>query len=1500
MNLSPTDTQRAVQSAREIYRDPDTEPEYEPAGPEECAAAVEALAQEFANAGGTVAKIITNSRNAGKTLSDDPLQGLSEIVQNANDAGATFVRFDLFDSELVALHDGDAVNLRDLHSLAAPWLTSKYNDPQAAGRFGIGLATLHTLADAFDLHSSDYHVSLGDPTLRNVAPYDLTTLGREVTDTLIRVPLVNHRVEGPEFFDWCARWSDTSLLFLESVREIRFVAGESSRTLRLDWEPAESYAAILAGSTATIDCQVASAADGRRWQLHRSKVQSPEGLRRAHKRTDEVTPLAVVLTIDETCHAHGELYAGLPVVTCPMPIRANAQFDPVTSRQGLTGSAWNLALAERVGDLWLAAMLHSFETVPATGWANVPLCVASNLDQANPLLRRLGDVLEDRTIKLAEQVRLPSHDALIALHEMAFEAQELTGLLIPDEITRLSDGRPSVQIAARDIEDRWRTVITSWLSMGVPMAREVTISEALSLIDETDRPFESILHLSAVAIKAGNAGELSGLKCVQDDAGERRRPTRGLPMLIDQRQGLAVDLGAGVVADDQLLLIDHESARVVLDWLRESGFVLIATDDEQIIRRLAEGGFAGERIPSPLTAGQLQAIRTAMEPLGVQAWNQLGAGVGLAITVEGFHFAGTKRAKVKVHISPSDAYLPRSLDSEPDSFAVAAAETPKICWIAPRYTKLLNSNIGRTGLGAQKFFRALGARSLPRFTAHPYPSKKKYGGSDKEGLPGWSAGFPRERFRALTDVGADFTLEDRVCPDLILVLHDISKERSARARRTRAKAVLGMLSRAWREIADEVEVEGVKAHHAWNHKATVRAFWVWEAATIGWLDDTGGQPTSPVQLRLRTAATTAVHGPEASGYLHPDLLGRRDEVLTTLGVEGEPNTNELIERLQQLRDSEPGDAIAPLAAVVYQAIANRVGSPQRLRLSNGQLRKIFAERDGLIHTPNGWRPPTGVFQGDPIFGDRREFVPPVAGCQSLWGVLGLRLPSLDDCIKVLYEVARSSPMLSTRDQGVVLNTLRWASSRLPEEGITPYRSRRLSKLPLWTSEGWRSLRPVFAATDPVLAAELGRHVPVWQPGGDVGQFEGLLGPLRVTPIGPEFATIEHRERGYEDEDLVLQFRAVVDHLKDDLARNAPSVFSSLTVSWPQVQNLQVWIQPGLRVVIDLGDAGKRTVPVPAIVDLASERIYLTDEDALSAGGGAGNALSALFRTSARTVSQAWLAASERERAGATAATIQLAEEHTKSGEANTQREIDRLGQLQSLVVERRPGSTTARRLGQSKSASQAPASSSTGRAPRELVDPGTLTVVDSQGKIVPGTSKPTQRPGNARKPPKTPLPPPASGGEKPHEKLGSRGYTEIQKETLGLDLARTVLASDDKRMIDLRRQHGVGADAVDELNQFFEFKVHAREEPDTVTLEPDQIRRAMTTSGFFLVVVSGLEGANASPQVRIIDDIDQLQMTKTSSVRFSGIHSARSLVFNLRSDVAEGSTPTSDPESDSE
>ncbi|MGW7250387.1 hypothetical protein [Streptomyces decoyicus] len=92
----------------------------------------------------------------------------------------------------------------------------------------------------------------------------------------------------------------------------------------------------------------------------------------------------------------------------------------------------------------------------------------------------------------------------------------------------------------------------------------------------------------------------------------------------------------------------------------------------------------------------------------------------------------------------------------------------------------------------------------------------------------------------------------------------------------------------------------------------------------------------------------------------------------------------------------------------------------------------------------------------------------------------------------------------------------------------------------------------------------------------------------------------------------------------------------------------------------------------------------------------------------------------------------------------------------------------------------------------------------------------------------------------------------MEQEKVALDLVRSALALDETELRDLRAQHGLGADTVDELARFYELKTYGGAEPDTIQLTPAEFRRAVASGDFFLVVVSGLEAGTAPVTVRII------------------------------------------------
>ncbi|MER5683065.1 hypothetical protein [Streptomyces sp. NPDC002205] len=143
----------------------------EPEGADAAHAAVARLGELFARLPGQMRHGLERQRENGGDLSIDRLQGLSEIVQNADDLWASQVRILVRDTELLVAHNGNPVRLPDVMALAMPWLTSKADDPESTARFGIGLMTLRRRSPVLEVYCCDYRIRIGDPHVAVPDPY---------------------------------------------------------------------------------------------------------------------------------------------------------------------------------------------------------------------------------------------------------------------------------------------------------------------------------------------------------------------------------------------------------------------------------------------------------------------------------------------------------------------------------------------------------------------------------------------------------------------------------------------------------------------------------------------------------------------------------------------------------------------------------------------------------------------------------------------------------------------------------------------------------------------------------------------------------------------------------------------------------------------------------------------------------------------------------------------------------------------------------------------------------------------------------------------------------------------------------------------------------------------------------------------------------------------------------------------------------------------------------
>ena len=133
---------------------------YEPCCFRTARAAVRRLGELFEQLPGSVAAALEAAGSSGELLSSDRLQGLAEILQNADDAGASEVRLLLRDDDLLMSHNGGEMRLRHVLGVAMPWFSTKRAESESFGRFGIGLSALRSISTMIEVHCSPYHVRL--------------------------------------------------------------------------------------------------------------------------------------------------------------------------------------------------------------------------------------------------------------------------------------------------------------------------------------------------------------------------------------------------------------------------------------------------------------------------------------------------------------------------------------------------------------------------------------------------------------------------------------------------------------------------------------------------------------------------------------------------------------------------------------------------------------------------------------------------------------------------------------------------------------------------------------------------------------------------------------------------------------------------------------------------------------------------------------------------------------------------------------------------------------------------------------------------------------------------------------------------------------------------------------------------------------------------------------------------------------------------------------------
>ena len=154
-------------------------------------------------------------------LYSDRAHFIFELIQNAEDAGATELTFELFDDRLEVRHDGRPFTAADVRGICGVGQGTKAEDLTQIGKFGIGFKSVYAYTNTPRIYSSDEHFRIE----KYVRPYFVEPLDEPAAGTLFVFPFdraeVSATVAVQEISAALSNLDVETLLFLRSIERVR-------------------------------------------------------------------------------------------------------------------------------------------------------------------------------------------------------------------------------------------------------------------------------------------------------------------------------------------------------------------------------------------------------------------------------------------------------------------------------------------------------------------------------------------------------------------------------------------------------------------------------------------------------------------------------------------------------------------------------------------------------------------------------------------------------------------------------------------------------------------------------------------------------------------------------------------------------------------------------------------------------------------------------------------------------------------------------------------------------------------------------------------------------------------------------------------------------------------------------------------------------------------------------------------------------------------------------
>lgn len=151
-----------------------------------------------------------------------------EILQNAEDAGATCVAFTLTPDRLVCEHNGRAFTLADVTSITGLHDSTKANAQDKIGKFGVGFKSVFVYTQAPSIHSGDFAFRIVQLILPEPITPDRALEGRTRFEFIFDNPKKSPQEAYSEISAGLRELDEKTLLFLFNLQSVKWRIGTES------------------------------------------------------------------------------------------------------------------------------------------------------------------------------------------------------------------------------------------------------------------------------------------------------------------------------------------------------------------------------------------------------------------------------------------------------------------------------------------------------------------------------------------------------------------------------------------------------------------------------------------------------------------------------------------------------------------------------------------------------------------------------------------------------------------------------------------------------------------------------------------------------------------------------------------------------------------------------------------------------------------------------------------------------------------------------------------------------------------------------------------------------------------------------------------------------------------------------------------------------------------------------------------------------------------------